>query len=62
MMAPHRVAEYVVVHEVAHLRHMDHSPAFWALVEAAHPGHGADRAWLRRHGRDLSRGPTPLGR
>jgi len=50
MMAPARVAEYVVVHELAHLVHLDHSPAFWDLVDRVRPGHRAPSAWLRDHG------------
>lgn len=57
MMAPERVAEYVVVHEMAHLVHLDHSPAFWDLVRRVSPAHDADRAWLRDHGGWLSRAP-----
>ena len=62
MMAPERVAEYVVVHEMAHLVHLDHSPAFWDLVRRASPGHDADRAWLRDHGGWLSRAPQGSAR
>jgi predicted metal-dependent hydrolase len=58
MMAPARVGEYVVVHEVAHLVEMNHSPAFWALVKAAWPGWRADRDWLRRHAPALELGPA----
>lgn len=50
MLAPARVGEYVVVHELAHLVHMDHSPRFWGVVEAHWPGHRADRDWLRANG------------
>jgi predicted metal-dependent hydrolase len=60
VMAPARVAEYVVVHELAHLVRMDHSPEFWALVEGALPGWRTDRAWLREHGHLLERGPMAL--
>ena len=55
VMAPPRVGEYVVVHELAHLVEMSHSPAFWAVVERAMPGHRAERDWLRRHGPELLR-------
>jgi predicted metal-dependent hydrolase len=37
--APPDLADYVVCHELAHLRHMNHSPAFWAEVERLCPGH-----------------------
>lgn len=43
---PDALARYVVAHEVAHLVEMNHSPRFWALVEALHPGHKAARRAL----------------
>lgn len=52
-MAPPAVLDYVAAHEVAHLRHMDHSPRFWATVEALCPAHRDQRAWLRRNGAAL---------
>ena len=52
-MAPPEVLDYVAAHEVAHLRHMDHSPAFWATVETLLPGHARLRSWLRQHGGGL---------
>ncbi len=55
ILAPEAVLDYVVAHEVAHLRHMDHSPAFWRVVAALHPGHERDRAWLKREGAGLWR-------
>lgn len=58
--APPRIADYVVVHELAHLVHMDHSPRFWAVVARHWPAHRRDRDWLRVHGAALLRGPAPL--
>lgn len=55
VFAPHEVMQYVVAHEVAHLRHMDHSPAFWALVEYLCPNHEVAKEWLRLHGKHLYR-------
>ena len=52
-MAPPAVLDYVAAHEVAHLRHMDHSPRFWAVVAALSPGHHDERAWLRQNGAGL---------
>ena len=49
------VLDYVVAHEVAHLRHMDHSQAFWALTAQLAQDMAAGRAWLRRHGAGLHR-------
>ena len=56
VMAPDHVRRATVAHEVAHLRHMDHSAAFHALVDQLHDGDvGAARGWLRREGRSLHR-------
>lgn len=55
IMAPPAVLEYVAAHEVAHLIHMDHSPAFWGVVNQLFPDHKACRAWLRTHGGALHR-------
>ena len=43
MHLPPRLAEYVVAHEVAHLVELNHSPRFWAVVEALFPGHAEAR-------------------
>jgi predicted metal-dependent hydrolase len=53
LMAPERVLEYVVWHEVCHLQMLDHSPRFWALLERRWPGYREDREWLSRHGATL---------
>jgi hypothetical protein len=49
------VIDYVVAHEIAHLRHADHGPAFHRLVEGLVDDPASARAWLRRHGADLYR-------
>src|ERR1700730_5169539 len=53
LLAPERVLEYVVWHEVCHLEILDHSPGFWALLERRWPGYREDRDWLSRHGATL---------
>ena len=50
MLMPEWVRDYVLVHELMHLRRLDHSPKFWRLVEAACPEYRAARQWLRAHG------------
>ena len=47
---PPAVLDYVVVHELAHLRHMDHSKEFWALVGVYLPDYKERRKWLKEHG------------
>ena len=53
MLAPRRVVTYVVVHELAHRKHMDHSPAFWAEVEAILPDYRESVRWLKTNGGKL---------
>lgn len=53
LLAPAPVLDYVVWHEACHLRVMDHSPRFWALVASHCPGYDEQRRWLRRHGATL---------
>lgn len=52
--APPEIMRYVVMHELAHTRHMDHSPAFWATVaELYGDGVGRAKRWLNIHGAEL---------
>ena len=53
MLAPFHVLDYVVVHELCHLREANHGAGFWRLVEDARPGWRAQRDWLHEHGREL---------
>lgn len=55
IFAPESVLDYVAAHEVAHLREMNHSHRFWALVSRLKPDWRDDRDWLRSHGADLHR-------
>ena len=56
LMAPVFVRRSVIAHEVAHMRHMDHSPAFYAWLDSLYEGdrNAADR-WLKMHGTGLQR-------
>jgi predicted metal-dependent hydrolase len=47
---PDSVRDYVMIHELMHMKRMDHSPKFWKLVAEACPGYKEARAWLRSHG------------
>jgi predicted metal-dependent hydrolase len=55
VLAPDWVLDYVVAHELAHLREMNHSDRFWALCESRSPHRAAATAWLRQHGTTLLR-------
>jgi predicted metal-dependent hydrolase len=50
MMAPRTVIDYLVAHEVAHLKEMNHGPHFWALCRDLCPRTDEARAWLRKNG------------
>jgi predicted metal-dependent hydrolase len=53
VMTPPEVLAYVVVHELCHLRHMNHSARFWELLDEAWPTRRQQQEWLRRHGAEL---------
>lgn len=55
VMAPHPVRHYLIAHELAHLKHMNHSPAFWAYTDTLTPYRTQAEAWLKQYG------PTLLG-
>jgi predicted metal-dependent hydrolase len=48
--APVEIARYVIIHELAHRIHHDHSSRFWALVAEYDPAYQLHRGWLKRHG------------
>lgn len=54
MMAPPQVSDYVIVHELCHLTHMNHSDAFWKKVADVMPDYTVHRRWLREHGHELT--------
>ncbi|QDF76219.1 MULTISPECIES: M48 family metallopeptidase [Shewanella] len=47
VMAPNRVVDYVVIHELCHLKQLDHSPKFWKEVERVMPDYAEHKEWLR---------------
>lgn len=50
VMAPPAVIDYLAAHEVAHLVHADHSPAYWSVVQRLVGDHRPHRKWLRENG------------
>lgn len=53
LLAPLAVLDYIVIHELAHLKEGNHSPRFWALVAEKCPDYRSHRTWLRQHGPEL---------
>lgn len=50
LLAPAKVREYVIIHELAHLKEMNHSPRFWKIVEEACPEYKQHEKWLTKNG------------
>jgi hypothetical protein len=55
VLAPEHVLDYVICHEAAHLRELNHSHRFWTLVNELHPEYETAEAWLRHFGAGLHR-------
>ncbi|MED5509402.1 MAG: SprT family zinc-dependent metalloprotease [Pseudomonadota bacterium] len=53
IMAAPDIIDYVIIHELCHLRQHNHSPAFWQLVKQFDPAFTQHRAWLKRDGQKL---------
>lgn len=53
VMAPNRQVDYVVLHELCHLKHHDHSPQFWQAMERVMPDYLEAKAWLKAFGHEL---------
>lgn len=61
ILAPPAILDYVVVHELCHLKEPNHQPPFWRLVASLMPDYARRRAWLRANGGLLRlRAPQPL--
>lgn len=54
VQAPEFVVDYLVVHECCHLIHLNHSQAYWQLVEHFLPNYRVAKQWLKDHGHRLS--------
>lgn len=53
ILLPASIAEYVVVHEIAHLHEPHHTPEFWLRIERTMPDFAQRKAWLAEHGMDV---------
>lgn len=53
MMAPPKIIDYIVVHELCHFHHRDHTDAFWNEVDKVMPDYRERKEWLRRYGASL---------
>ena len=53
LMAPLTIIDYIVVHELCHLRHRDHSDAFWNEVDKVLPDYQRRKDWLKSRGVEL---------
>ena len=53
-MAPNSIIDYVIVHELCHLIHVDHSPKYWRTVKSLYPDYKEKVEWLRHNSRTLS--------
>lgn len=50
---PEHIVEYVICHELAHLREMNHSPRFWKVVDGLYPNKADAIAWMKKYGLSL---------
>ncbi len=53
MLCPDAVVEYIIIHELCHRKHMNHSKAFWAMVKRFCPQYAEQRRWLKENGNHL---------
>jgi predicted metal-dependent hydrolase len=53
LMAPQTIIDYIIVHELCHLRHFDHTEAFWNEVDKVLPDYRERKEWLRQNGASL---------
>ncbi|MFI3213589.1 MAG: M48 family metallopeptidase [Eubacteriales bacterium] len=55
LLMPPEIMDYVIVHELSHLVEMNHSQAFWRVVEQQIPDYKEKRKWLKEHGNEVLR-------
>jgi predicted metal-dependent hydrolase len=53
MLAPIAVIDYVIVHELCHIRYKNHSPLYWTMLSSFMPEYEEHKDWLKRYGVEL---------
>ena len=53
MMAPPTIIDYIIVHELCHLHHLDHTHAFWNEVDKLMPAYRERKEWLKKNGASM---------
>ena len=53
LLAPENIMDHIIIHELAHLKEMNHGPRFWKWVEKADPDYLRHEAWLTKNGDKL---------
>ena len=53
MMAPAKIIDYIVVHELSHIHQRDHTDAFWNEVDKVMPDYEERKAWFKKNGAGL---------
>jgi predicted metal-dependent hydrolase len=53
LLAPELIMDHIIIHELAHLKEMNHGPRFWKWVEKGDPDYLKNEAWLKKHGDKL---------
>ena len=48
-MLPYSIIDYIIIHELAHIIHFDHSKNFWLLVEKYNPSYKKNKKWLQKN-------------
>lgn len=54
MLAPENIIDYVIIHELCHIKHHNHSSMFWSLVQQYYPDYKSARLWLKNNGYNLT--------
>ena len=53
ILAPIAVIDYIIAHELCHIKHKNHSPVYWTLLSGHMPDYDNHKDWLKRYGVEL---------